>query len=678
MTVMGQMPEDFLGVDAAGVVLRVGSGATRFKAGDRVAMCQFGAHRTVHRSKADFCELIPDGLTFEQAASIPCIHGTAWYGLIRLARIQKGQSILIHAAAGGVGQVAIQIALYHGLEVYATVGSEVKRALLRDTYGIPDDHIFSSRNMSFVAGIKRMTGGRGVDVILNSLAGEALRQSWYCLAPFGTFVEIGLKDILGNTRLDMRPFVRDATFSFFNLHNIQRERPKLMADIIGGAFDFYRRGITTTVSPLTTYPISEVENAFRLMQTGNHIGKIVFTFGENDAVPILRSSVAATVKLDLRPEASYVLVGGLGGLGRSLATMLADNGARNLCFLSRSGGAASDSAQSLIHDLKKRGVQVRSFACDVSDVSALRAALEQCSAELGPVRGVIQCAMALRDTLFANMSHDQWLESTRPKIQGTQNLDAALPDVDFFVALSSFAGTFGNRGQSNYAAGCAYQDALAIRRRREGKPATSLDVGLMRDIGVLAEKGTTDGLKDWEEPYGIRAGELLDLVKLAAAGLMPAQVLTGLATGGSAVVASIPQPYYLADSKFAIMAETDLRKATSSTNGSGAAGSGNNTDSVQELLARSKDIREATEHVAAALVGRVAKMLQTTNDEISVDRALHSYGVDSLVAIEMVNWALKELKARITVFDLMAAVPITATAAKIAAASSIVPKEVLS
>ncbi|KAK9412831.1 putative Carrier domain-containing protein [Seiridium unicorne] len=164
------------------------------------------------------------------------------------------------------------------MEIFATVGSEVKRALLRDEYGIADDHIFNSRDLSLVKGVKRMTGGRG-----------------HCLAPFGTFIEIGLKDTLGNTRLDMHPFIKDATFSFFNLNHIERKRPDLIGTIIRGAFDLQRRGITRPVTTVITHDISDVENAFRPMQTGKHVGKISLTFNDNSIVPVIGSKVTGTL-----------------------------------------------------------------------------------------------------------------------------------------------------------------------------------------------------------------------------------------------------------------------------------------------------------------------------------------------------------------------------------------------
>jgi NADPH:quinone reductase-like Zn-dependent oxidoreductase/NADP-dependent 3-hydroxy acid dehydrogenase YdfG/aryl carrier-like protein len=671
MTVMGQLPGTLLGHDAAGVVRRVGSAVSNFKIGDRVALLNPGALRTVHRAKAEFCQIIPEELSFEEAASIPVVHGTAWYALVKLAGVasRKGQTILIHAAAGGVGQCAIQIAQHAGMEVFATVGSDVKRALIRDNYGIPDDHIFSSRDLTFVDGVKRMTKGRGVDVVLNSLSGEALRQTWHCIAPFGYFIEIGVKDILGNARLDMKPFLQDATFTFFNLKRIAEERADLMGEVMRGIFDLQRKGITRPITPLVAYPVSDVEGAFRLMQAGKHLGKIVLSFADQQqSITVLNQRREQS--LDLDPKASYVLVGGLGGLGRSLSTMLVDNGARKICFLSRSG-AKSPAAQKLVQDIQSRGVQVLVSSCDVADPKAVQEAVKQCSEELGRVRGVIQCAMVLRDTLFRNMTLQGWTESIRPKVQGTWNLHKTLPGVDFFVVLSSFSGIFGNRGQSNYAAAGAYQDAISHFRRAQGLHAVTIDLGLIRDVGVLAEQGMLAGLRDWEVPYGIRENELVNIVKVAIAGDVsgdiPPQIITGLATGGSAITAGIDAPWYLSDSKFAIMAKTGIRESAGDAAEQGS--------SVESQLSEAKTEAEATAIVTEALVARVAKMLQTTAAEIDTDRFLHSYGIDSLVAIEVVNWALEKCKSRITVFDIMAAVPITATAKKIAVNSTLPPKD---
>lgn len=676
MVAMGQMADSKLGIDAAGVVRRAGSSVSNFKVGDKVVMYGHGAHRTIHRSRAEFCAPIPDGMSFEQAATIPAVHATAWNALIRLARVQKGQSILIHAAAGGVGQVAVQIARHTGMEVFATVSSEIKRKLIREEYGVPDDHIFNSRDLSFVKGIKRMTHGRGVDVVLNSLAGEALRQTWNCIAPFGYFVEIGVRDIINNTGLDMRPFMQDATFSFFNLTHIEYDRPDLMGTIIQGAFDLLRRGVTRPVTPMVTFPITDVESALRLMQTGKHLGKIALTWDDEDQatttpVSVIQPRMRAP---QLDPEGVYLLVGGLGGLGRSLSSKLVSLGARRLCFMSRSG-ATSAKAQDLVRQLEAQNIRVQIEACDVSDESAVAAAVGRCSKELGNIRGVFQCAMVLRDGLFPNMTHQQWVESTRPKIQGSWNLHQYLPsDLDFFITLSSFTATFGSRGQSNYAAGGAYEDALAHYRRAHGLHATTVDLGLMRDVGVLAETGMTDAFREWEEPYGIRESEFLALMERVIdqdiAGKGAPQILTGLATGGSVSLAGITAPYYLEDARFAILANT-------SVGDDGASAPSSDVIPAHTRVSQAKSFREAADAVLEAFVGQIAKMLQTPPSEIDTSRFLHTFGIDSLVAIEIVNWVRREAKSSITVFDVLAGVPISTFCNSITAKSSVLPKELV-
>src|ERR1700761_253702 len=232
MVAMGQIPDSLLGFEGAGIVRRVAEDVTNVKPGDRVCFLAHGAHRTVHRIRAEYAVPVPPEISFEDAAGLLLAHATAWYGLHKVAHVEKGQTILIHAAAGGVGQAAIMLAQHIGLEIYATVGSDDKRKLIQTEYGISDDHIFNSRDTSFAQAIMRATGGVGVDIVLNSLSGESLRQSWTCIAPFGTFIEIGMKDILGNTRLDMRPFSRDATFSFINLNHLERDRPEIMSEVL--------------------------------------------------------------------------------------------------------------------------------------------------------------------------------------------------------------------------------------------------------------------------------------------------------------------------------------------------------------------------------------------------------------------------------------------------------------
>lgn len=674
MVAMGQIPDSLFGFEASGIITRIAPDVISLQPGQRVSCLGHGAHRTHFRSPASFCQIIPDDITFEEAAGLPLVHATAYHALVNIMRVRNGQTILIHAAAGGVGQAAIQLAKHFKMEIFATVGSADKRALVREEYGIPDDHIFHSRDTSFAKGVKRMTGGRGVDCVLNSLAGEQLRQTWHCIAPFGTFVEIGLKDILGNTRLDMRPFIQDATFSFLNLQHVQKARPELMAAILEETFGLLRQKVTRPVFPLTVFPISDVENAFRVMQAGKHRGKLVLSYSRADVVKVHRNPSA---ELKLKSNGTYVLVGGFGGIGSSLAHLLVEHGARNIAFISRSG-TSSEVAKNLLVELKKRDAVVKAYNCDISDEAALQRMLRQCASEMPPIKGVIQCAMVLRDTLFENMNHTQWTESIRPKVQGTWNLHTHLPkELNFFIILSSFAGVFGNRGQANYAAAGAYEDAFAHYRRSLGLKAVAIDLGIMREVGVLATgaANASRDLKDWEIPFGIRQIELHALIRKIIASEanddddVGAQVLTGFATGGGVAAANIRRPFYFDDPRFSVLEMTGQR----SQDGSGA--DADATVSLKAQLSAAKTVEAACEAVTVCLVDKVAAMMQTSVEEIDSGRRLHSFGVDSLVAVEVRNWLTKEANADVTVFDILAAVPITALAAIVVAKSSLVAKD---
>lgn len=668
MTVMGQLPSTDIGFAAAGVVLHSGSAVGQFKPGNRVLMCHPGALCTALTVKADSCVLLPEDVSFDEAAMMPLTHCTAWYALVERARVQKGQSILIHTATRGVGEAAIQIAQRVGLEIMATVESDAMRQVLRTTYGIPDENIVDVKDPSFASSVKRMTRGRGVDVVLSSVTGEAMRQAGQCLSPWGTFVDISTGNTPEKTSFDMGSFPRNATFTTIDLKGLSKARPNVMADILRRSFEFLGAcDVQKRVAHLPVFPASQVESAFRSVATGQHGNEAVLSFSDEQVVPYLNQH---ELSLDLDPEAVYVLAGGFGGLGRGIAEMLVDLGARRLCFLSRSG-TNSPAAQRVLRDLKTRGVQVWAQACDIADPEAVRDSLEACSLQLGRIRGVIQCAMVLRDTLFRNMTHREWTESTRPKVQGTWNLHQCLPQVDFFVTLGSFTNIIGNRGQGNYVAGCAFQDAVAHFRRAKGMRAVTIDVGVVRNAGVLAEQGMTNTLRDFESPYGLDEHELLNLIKMAIAGsesgTAAPQMLTGLATGGSAAAAGV-DAWYLTDPKFAIMAKIGARQA--------AAESQQQETSVHAQLLEAKTPADAAAIVLQGLASRVAEVLHTDPSEIDEHRFLHTYGIDSLVSIQIVDWALKQCESRITVLDVMAAVPINETARRIAAKSSITPKDV--
>lgn len=283
---LGRHDGDTLGCECSGVVTRVGEHSKSLRTGDRVCAIIVGCMNTYARCDARLAVKFPDRLSFVEAAAIPLTSCTAYHSLVEVARLEKGETVLIHAAAGGTGQMAVQLAQSLGAEIYATVGFNQKKQLLQDVYGIPEDHIFYSRDTSFAQGIVRMTEGRGVDVVLNSLSGNALTASWESIAPFGRFVEIGKSDIKANSRLPMAVFANNVTFSAVAIDYTCTHRPDLLGKTMVAVMDLVTNRVLKVAYPLHVYPISECEEALRNMQSGKSTGKAVLEIIPSDIVPV--------------------------------------------------------------------------------------------------------------------------------------------------------------------------------------------------------------------------------------------------------------------------------------------------------------------------------------------------------------------------------------------------------
>ena len=286
LVVLGRLDDTFVGLECAGIVTRIGSKCTEFRVGDRVCAAILGCARTFARCDHRLAVKMPESLTYAEGAAFPVTAISAYYALVELARLQKGESILIHCGSGGTGQMAVQIAQQLGAEVYVTVGLKEKKQLMMESYQIPEDHIFYSRDTSFASGIMRMTDFRGVDVVLNSLSGEGLLASWECIAPLGRFIEMGKADIQANSKLPMAHFAKMVSFSALAMDYILANHPAIVRRLLVAVIDLVVRGLLKTAHPLHAYPISKVEEAFRFLQSGRSTGKIVLSIDEADLVPV--------------------------------------------------------------------------------------------------------------------------------------------------------------------------------------------------------------------------------------------------------------------------------------------------------------------------------------------------------------------------------------------------------
>lgn len=287
MITLGQVPYNKeIGVECSGVVTAVGSNVTDMCPGTRVCCLASGTYANFVQVPRLLVAKIPESLGFAQAASIPIIFCTARYALSDIGRLSEGESVLIHAAAGGVGQAAIMLAQEAKAEVFVTVGTQNKKDLIIQTYGIPESHIFSSRDTSFHQELMAMTGQKGVDVVLNSTSGEILRQSWQCLATHGRFIEIGKRDLAQNSKLDMEKFLDCASFSGVDLWVLGQTKPQIFQRILFDVIKMYESNVIHLVNPVTVYPVSEIQQAMRQMQNGKHTGKIIIEAGADDVVQV--------------------------------------------------------------------------------------------------------------------------------------------------------------------------------------------------------------------------------------------------------------------------------------------------------------------------------------------------------------------------------------------------------
>lgn len=555
----------------------------------------------------------------------------------------------------------------------ATVGTDGKKQFLTDTYGIPADHIYSSRDpTSFARGVKRVTSGRGVDVVFNSLSGEGLVASWECIAPYGRFIEIGKKDILARNTLPMWYFNKNVTFRALDISTIPGERPAFGTKALDDVFALMLQGKLRPAQPLQTYSISEVEKAFRTMQSGKTYGKIVVDMRPDDVV---EATLDTKPIFSLGPNGTYVVAGGLGGIGRRIARWLvADRGARNIILLSRSG-KLNPHAEKLIEDLAAFGAKVATPSCDVCDIDALKAAIESCmQAGMPPVKGCIQASMVLRDAAFAGMTHEAWQAATAPKVQGTWNLHTALPKgMEFFVTLSSVCGIVGSRGQANYGAGNTFQDALVRYRVSIGERAVALDLGPLFSMGVMTED--VDMRQRWERMVDVPVTEA-DLLALLDYYCNPA-VDEGRDSPETAPLrcqAAVGLVRWLSGTTGLYFKKPLVHGLTVGNNmtagGRGADGKGDQQRvNFSIVFANAASLSEAAEAVTKALARKLSSTLSLSLEEIDPTVPLHSFGVDSLVAVELRNWFSKEVSADIAIFDILGGAT-TTTVGTLAAAKS--------
>jgi|GEM_PF-558387 len=615
LLVLGMIPDEAvrLGYDVCGTITRVGEGVDSFAVGDEVIALATDTHAAFVYVRAELVARRPSRLSAEEAAGVPVAFVTAAHALENLAHVEPGQRVLIHAATGGVGMAAVQVAKLRGCEIFATAGSPSKRRLLREM-GI--QHVFDSRSLDFAAGVLAATEGRGVDVVINSLAGEFVAKSFEALASDGCFIEIGKRGIWTAEQASaVRPRAR---YEFFDINQLAQRDPALVGETLRRIVRQLDEGRLKPL-PVQVHTPAEAPEAFRAMFEARHVGKVVIA---HEPAQLGRRQTG-----DDTPTGTCLITGAYGGLGVLLARWLSERGRRHLVLLGRR--APDDRAAAEIESLERSGVRVLAAQCDVGSEEDLRRVLDEAAGVMPPISEVYHCAGALDDAALLELGAPRFATTRRPKVDGALHLDRltrALP-IRRFVLFSSYSSMFGSPGQANHAAANAYLDALAHARRARGLPAQSINWGPWAEVGAAAgyaSRFASRGVGSFSPSAGLEA-----LDRLLEADRPQTAVVPFDAAKWSAASPGVGRTTLLAR----LMTGQPAGSATQTP----AVEAPESAFDVREALAKASSPRQRTRIMQGWLRDLAASVLRASPERVEETIPLKALGFDSLLSVEFRN-----------------------------------------
>ncbi|UKZ71288.1 putative secondary metabolism biosynthetic enzyme [Trichoderma atroviride] len=650
-----------LGIECSGIIRKVGGGVKGLLPGDRVMAIGHGCFTTNFISDASLVAKIPSDLSFEEAATVPCVYATAIHALINLGGLRQGMSVLVHSACGGVGIAALNICEILGAEIYATVGNAEKVQYLVDNFGIPRQNIFNSRDSSFYESIMEATNGRGVDLVLDSLSGELLHASWKCVAPFGKMLEIGKRDFIGRGQLGMEIFESNRSFHGIDMSQMAVERPDMCKEILQQFNKYYEQGAIKPISPMKRFEATDIIEAFRYMQKGQHVGKIVVSM-PTDGSKLQVAAKPHTAKF--KSDKTYLLVGGLGGIGKSVSNWMVQNGARYIMYLSRSAGE-SDQDERFVQEIEAQGCAVQAIKGSVTSLQDVCRAVKQA---MKPIAGVFLMTMILRDRGILQLSHDDWFTAAGPKVDGAINLHQALEhcDLDFFTLFSSISYVVGQVGQANYSAANAYLTAFTQFRHEQGLPADVLNVGVVDDVGYVVENPALLDQFRALSFYTLEENELLEGLTYTLSHQHPAPSSSDDGFyNPSELAIGLKSTKPLSDpsnrciwKRDRRMAQAHLHDAGSSSSNGGSEDFGQFIKSVHTtplLLDTPRNVDFLTSQIGLCIYNLMSRDVK----DLDLSLSLIQLSVDSLVSIEIRNWWRRTLGVSISALEFMGAGSIT-------------------
>ena len=600
-----------LGLEFSGIVKNVGADVFDFKPGQAVmgfgSAC-FASHIV---TTANAIAPMPQGWSFEAAATVPTTFFTVYYALKHLANLQPGERVLIHGAAGGVGIAAIKLAQHLGAEIYATAGTDEKRDFVR-MLGV--EHVYDSRNLDFAEEILSDTQGEGVDVVLNSLAGEAIRRNLQVLKPFGRFLELGKRDFFENTPIGLRPFKDNVSYFGIDADQLLNGRPELASKLFGEVMGLFQEGVLYPL-PHRAFSATQVVEAFRAMQQSRHIGKIVVSINE---VPKLHQTAHKTQPIQLDKNSTWLITGGVSGFGLASAQWLASRGAGHLVLINRRGMATPD-AEAAIQSIRALGASVEVCACDITDKAALSELITRIRTTCPPIKGVLHAAAHFDDALITALNPDRLNTVLAPKVLGALNLHELTQDLplDHFILYSSVTTAIGNSAQANYVAANAALEGLAHLRQTQGLPALAIGWGPIADAGYLTRnEAVKDSLAQRLGKAPLLAAEALNQLDWLLKTNVPQITIANFDWASLArVLPSANSPRF---------ADLNRTQATAS----------HSADDIQSLL-QGKTPEEVEELIRALIAEEVSRILSIAVDRIEANKSLHDLGMDSLMAVEL-------------------------------------------
>ncbi|KAI8722303.1 hypothetical protein NCS52_00373800 [Fusarium sp. LHS14.1] len=682
--VMGRTVESVVGADFRGTVARTGHNVpnvSSLKIGNVVSALAVDAVDGALQNRVQidnrFVRRWPYDLPISQCVS-------AYYAFAKVGRLNGGKTVLVHTGASSFGLAAIAVATLLSIEVFATIKGpdmDLQRCeLLRR--GLRHDHIFVAESDDFVDDVCDRTLGEGVDLVFNPTQ-DTVEANFKCVRRGGTVVQFASKS-------SCPPPIRvtptsAASFISFNLKTLLNYDADYVSELLDlvvdlaeceeekfrdnlAEYDEEKFHVFDVCRDILRYvKLPNVKRAFELVMENPYLGLVTVTGdpSSNPLVPTLAPKPGKSLREALCSKSTYLLVGGLGGLGRSICELLIANGAENIAFLSRSG-TSSEASRFFIKDLNDKGIHAQVYEVDICDAEALERVMHDVSQDMPPIKGVFQCAAVIKDAVFENMTYSDWNAAFRPKAIGSDNLvriiEAHTDDAPFFIFLSSSAGVIGNRGQANYAAGNCFQDALAHRYRSEGKHAVSIDLGPVLGAGMLAEDDAMLDRLRASGFYGIRHQDFLTVITQAITMEveMPPQVIMGLGTGGLIRQNQPADPYWARTSLYSHLNQLDmpLPDLTMVDDSEKA--------DMRSSLSRCASAEEAARIITTGLSQMLAKAMNMLPDEIDDGKPPNVYGVDSLVAVAVRNWIVTNCGVEVSVFEVLSDKAIAGLGAEVA------------